>query len=113
MEVRFSPGAYLRVVDNAPDLADTRIAVPEIRARDLSGTTGMAEINNAEQYGAGHTIMNVHDLPTGHLLWFVAPTSLLPAPPAIVRACGRVSLGVRSTTQAVFYADSVQSAPAP
>jgi hypothetical protein len=109
LHVRFSPGAFVRIVGNVPDVDDTPIALPEIRVRDVAATAGATEIrNDLPLYRAGHTMMNVHDLPSGRLVWLVAPTALLPPPPAVLRVCGHPSPDATSRGYGVFYADSVQ-----
>ena len=53
-------------------------------------------------------MVNGYDLKTGRPVWLVAPTALLPRPPAILVVCGHDSTDRTAKRYGVFYADSVR-----
>src|SRR6266542_2723466 len=109
VHVRFSHGSFLRIIGNVPDVDDTRIVVPEIRARDVPRTAGVVEIrNDVNRFIAGHTMMNAYDLKRGRLVWLVASSAILPEPPNVLQICGHDSPDSLSRQYAVFYADTVR-----
>ena len=89
---------------------DTRVTVPEVHETQLRQTAGVIELKNeVGQFTAGNTIVNSYDVKTGRQVWLVAPTALLPRPPAILTVCGHDSTDTTAKRYRVFYADSVQS----
>ena len=106
--VRFSPGSALRILGDVPDVDDTRIAVPEIRERDLRRTAGAVELkNDRDRFTAGQTMLNAHDVVSGRPLWLVVPTGLVPRSSGLFRVCGVHSPDPVSRSYGVFYAESV------
>ena len=109
VHIRLSPGSFLRIIGNVPDVDDTRAAVPVIRERDLPATAGVVELrNDVKKYTAGHTMVNTYDLASGRLLWLVALSDLLSQGTGIIRVCGHDSADPLSKKYGVFYADSAR-----
>ena len=105
VSVRVSNGSYLRILGPVPDVDETRVAVPEIRERDMRASTDMDELkNDGKEFTAGRTMINTHDLKTGRSLWLIAPTSLVPEPQSVFHVCGRDSPDPLSRRYGVFYA---------
>jgi len=109
LHVRYSPGSYLRVVSTGPDVNDARVTVPVILETQLRETAGVVELKgDVSRFTVGNTLVNGYDLKTGRPVWLVAPTALLPRPPAILVVCGHDSTDRTAKRYGVFYADSVR-----
>ena len=109
LHVRYSPGSYLRIVRTEPDVNDARVTAPEILETQLRETAGVVELKgDVSRFTAGNTMVNGYDLKTGRPVWLVAPTALLPRPPAILVVCGHDSTDRTAKRYGVFYADSVR-----
>ncbi len=85
------------------------VTAPEILETQLRETAGVVELKgDVSRFTAGNTMVNGYDLKTGRPVWLVAPTALLPPPPAILVVCGHDSTDRTAKRYGVFYADSVR-----
>jgi hypothetical protein len=106
--VRLSPGSFIRITGDVPDVDNTRSIVPEMRGVHMRANVGAIELkDDLTHFKEGYTTANLYDLKTGRYIWLVAPTSLLPAPPAVIQICGHDSPVPLPASYGLFYADSV------
>lgn len=111
--VRYNPGSAIQVIKESVFQLDwmPEFHVGRFRAQ-VHNSPAFAMVEELDQINAPATLFAALELKTRDEMWLIADTDQLPAPPAVLKACGKWSDNPEVHTWHIFYASSVQSSPA-